>query len=304
MQVLVTGANGFVGQALCHHWATNLGEVNVYAAVRSPQAATVLPKAVNYVQVTSLADLPKNTDLLSKVDVIVHLAARVHQMQDTAADPMAEFRAVNTKAPCALARAAANHGVKRFIYLSSIKVNGEQTQPGAPFLPDQPVAPQDPYAISKYEAEVALYQTAKETGLEVVIIRPPLVYGTGVKANFLSMMRWLDKGYPLPLGAIHNRRSLVALPNLVDLIATCLTHPSAGNHTFLVSDNKDLSTTELLKRLAHALDKPARLLPVPAGALQLAATALGKQAIARRLFSSLQVDISKTQSQLGWWIGL
>ncbi len=297
--VLVTGSNGFVGRSLCLELARKHEGHEIFAACRSQDAVDSLPDLIQPIILGSLEDIPQSI-ALENIDCIVHLAARVHQMQDTAADPLAAFRAVNTTATANLAQAAAQARVKRFIYLSSIKVNGEYTPIDQPFTAQDIPNPKDPYGISKAEAEIQLRHIAQTTGMEVVIIRPPLIYGPGVKANFLSLMRWLDKGYPLPLGAIHNRRSLVALPNLVDLITTCLTHPAAANQTFLVSDNEDLSTTDLLRRLAHALHRPARLIPVPMSLLQAAAQIIGKPALAQRLCGSLQVDISKTQTLLGW----
>ena len=190
--------------------------------------------------------------------------------------------------------------MRRFVFVSSIKVNGEATPTGSSFTADDLPAPLDAYGISKMEAEQGLREIASQTGMQVVIVRPPLVYGPGVKANFAAMMRWLQRGVPLPLGAIHNQRSLVALDNLVDLLVTCLTHPAAANQTFLVSDGEDVSTTELLRRMGQAMGKPARLLPVPASWLQLAATLVGKRAVAQRLCGSLQVDIEKTRQLLGW----
>ena len=240
------------------------------------------------------------TDALSGVKVVVHLAARVHIMRDEAADPLAEFRRVNVEGTLNLARQAAEAGVRRFVYLSSIKVNGEQTLLGKPFTEQDLPTPLDPYGMSKYEAEEGLRKLAQKTGMEVVVIRPVLVYGPGVKANFLNMMRWLHKGVPLPLGAIHNRRSLVALDNLVDLIVTCIDHPAAANQIFLVSDGEDLSTTELLRRMGLALGRPARLIPVPVSLLTAWAALLGRRDMAQRLCGSLQVDISKTQTLLGW----
>jgi nucleoside-diphosphate-sugar epimerase len=232
--------------------------------------------------------------------VVVHLAARVHVMDDKVSDPLLEFRKVNADATLNLAKQAASAGVKRFIFISSIKVNGESTELGKPFQADDTVMPDDAYGLSKHEAEAALLRLGTATGMEVVVIRPPLVYGAGVKANFYSMMRWLDKGIPLPLGAINNKRSFVALDNLVDLIITCINHPSAAGQIFLVSDDEDLSTSELLRLMATALGKPARLLAVPVSVLQFVAKRLGKQAIAQRLCSSLQLDISKTRQMLGW----
>ena len=300
MNILITGASGFIGQALCRELLHNNKTSIIFVTSRSPRLENNFPYPIEPVAITSLSDLNQRQDILARVDYIIHLAARVHQMKDTAADPLAAFRAINTEATLNLARQAAQHGVKRFIYLSSIKVNGEKTTPGCPFTADDTPAPQDPYGISKAEAEIQIRELSAETGLEVVIIRPPLVYGPGVKANFLSMMRWLDKGFPLPLGAIHNRRSLVALPNLVDLIINCLTHPAAANQTFLVSDNEDLSTTDLLRRMSNALGKPAWLLPIPVQWLEFTASLLGKKAVAQRLCSSLQLDIHKTQTLLNW----
>src|SRR5450759_3115088 len=213
----------------------------VRAAVRELSRGTGLPGEV--VQISDIGADADWSSALTGIDAVVHLAARVHVMRDNALQPLTAFRSVNVLATERLARAAAAQGVKRFVYVSSIKVNGEGTQPGQPYTPDDVPAPIDPYGISKHEAEQALRQLAKETGLEVVIIRPVLVYGPGVKANFLSMMRWQHRGIPLPLGAINNQRSLVALDNLVDLIVTCLHHPKAANQTFLVSDGQDLSTT-------------------------------------------------------------
>jgi UDP-glucose 4-epimerase len=300
MNILVTGASGFIGRALCRKLIHTKKIQLVFVTSRSLHPEGYFPYPIKLVPISSLKDLNERHDILSQIDCIVHLAARVHQMQDSSINPLAEFRSVNTEATCNLALAAAKHNVRRFIYLSSIKVNGEQTNPGKPFTPEDIPDPRDPYGLSKAEAEIQLKQISARTGLEVIIIRPPLVYGPGVKANFLSMMKWVNQGIPLPLGAISNRRSLVALPNLVDLIITCLSHPDAANQTFLVSDNEDLSTTELLKRMAKALGKTPRLLPIPASWLVFTASILGKESIARRLCSSLQVDIHKTQTLLNW----
>jgi nucleoside-diphosphate-sugar epimerase len=239
--------------------------------------------------------------IVADVDIVVHCAARVHILNDQTADPLAEFRQVNVDGTLTLARQAAQAGVRRFVFLSSIKVNGEQSGDGLAFNADQRPAPSDPYGISKYEAEVGLRALARETGMEVVIIRPPLVYGPGVKANFLAMMRWLRRGVPLPLGGVtENRRSFVFLDNLVDLIVTCIDHPAAANQTFLVSDDEDLSTAALLRRMAAALGRPARLIPMPAGLITLVAKLIGRPGIAQRLCGSLQVDIGKTKTLLCW----
>jgi len=214
---------------------------------------------------------------------------------------LAAFRSVNVEGTANLARQAAATGVRRFVFLSSVKVNGEFTETGQPFTADDAPAPKDPYGVSKYEAEKLLRKIAAETGMEVVIIRPPLVYGPGAKANFESMMRWLVRGVPLPLAAMtNNRRSLVALDNLVDLIVTCLNHPAAANQTFLVSDGEDLSSAQLLKRMGAAMGHPAHLFYLPPALLKLGASVLNKPGIYQRLCGSLQLDIAKTRQLLGW----
>ncbi|MFW0758492.1 UDP-glucose 4-epimerase family protein [Pseudomonas sp. H11T01] len=293
-KVLVTGASGFVGEALVFRLLLDKKFTPIAAARGATRLHGLCP--VVPFDLTDAKALPT----LNDVRVVIHAAARVHVMNETAMDALAEFRKVNVEGTLRLAQRAAESGVKRFIFISSIKVNGESTIPGKPFKADDRPAPVDPYGVSKHEAEEALKQLGHETGMEVVIIRPPLVYGPGVKANFLSMLSWLNKGIPLPFGAIRNQRSLVAIGNLVDLIVTCIDHPAAANNTFLVSDGEDLSTTQLLRRLARALGKNARLLPLPEGLLKLAASALSKQAVAQRICGSLQVDISKSRELLGW----
>jgi UDP-glucose 4-epimerase len=240
------------------------------------------------------------TEALREVDAVFHLAARVHVMKDTAVDSLAEFRKVNVLGTLNLARQAAAVGVKRFVFVSSVKVNGESTPVGQAFTEADEPNPQDAYAVSKFEAEQGLREIAADTGMAVVIIRPPLVYGPGIKANFAALMRAVQRGWPLPLGAVRNQRSLVALDNLVDFVVTCITHPQAVNQTFLVSDGQDLSTTELVRGMAHAAGVPARLLPVPVWALQAGATLLGKGDAVQRLCGNLQVDISKARQLLGW----
>jgi nucleoside-diphosphate-sugar epimerase len=294
--ILVTGATGFVGKALC---ASLVRSRPVRVAVRN-SAVQGLPDGVDVTQKLLLNDQDWS-DALVGVNVVVHCAARVHVMKEDAADPLAEFRRVNVDGTLRLASQAAGAGVKRFVFISSIKVNGEQTRVGEPFTADQQANPGDPYGVSKMEAENGLRKLAQETGLEVVIIRPPLVYGPRVKANFLAMMRWLRRGLPLPLGAVtENRRSLVGLDNLIDLIVICLDHPVAANQTFLVSDGEDLSTTALLWRMGEALGKPARLFPVPVWMLEAGAALLGKRDLSKRLCGNLQVDISKARDLLGW----
>lgn len=294
--ILVTGATGFVGTALVARLAREGMETR--ACIRRDDAS--MPTGIHTVHVGDLTGDADWSPALAGIGVVVHAAARVHVMDDTATNPLAEFRRVNVQGTLNLARQAAAVGVRRFVFISSIKVNGEATTLGLPFSADDMPAPLDPYGVSKMEAEQGLRKMAAETGMEVVIIRPPLVYGPGVKANFQTMMRWLGRGVPLPLGAINNRRSMVALDNLVDLILTCIDHPAAANQTFLVSDGEDLSTTQLLQRLGRALGKPARLIPVPSMFLKIGAALLGKPAIAQRLCGSLQVDISKAQQLLGW----
>ena len=276
LTLLVTGGTGFVGQVL----VKRLSGQPLRLATR--------------------ADLTCWDNVLVGVATVVHLAARVHIMHDTDTDPLNAYRAVNVEVTLNLARQAAAAGVKRFVFISSVKVNGESTQPGRTFTEADAPNPKDPYGQSKHEAEKGLRQIAVETCMEVVIIRPPLVYGPGVKANFASLMRAVQRGWPLPLGAVHNQRSLVALDNLVDFIITCITHPQAANQTFLVSDGQDLSITELVRSMAQAAGVPARLLPVPVWALKAGASLLGKSDEVQRLCGNLQVDISKARSLLGW----
>lgn len=294
--ILVTGATGFVGAALTARLARQGGTTR--ACVRRDNAS--IPDGVDSVYVADLTADADWSQALAGVGVLVHAAARVHVMGETATDPLTEFRRVNVQGTLNLARQAAAASVRRFVFVSSIKVNGEATKAGIPFCPDDLPAPLDPYGVSKMEAEQGLREIAAQTGMEVVVIRPPLVYGPGVKANFAALMRAVQHGWPLPLGAVHNQRSLLALDNLVDFIVTCITHPQAANQTFLVSDGSDLSTTELVRGLARATGVPARLVPVPVWALQLGATLLGKSDAVQRLCGNLQVDISKARSLLGW----
>ncbi len=295
--ILVTGANGFVGRALCSTLAT-MG-YSVKAVMRHELGACSEPE----VERLCLPEMDENTDwaeILQGVDSVVHLAARVHLMHDLAKDPLTAFRLINVNLTLRLARQAAEKGVKRFVFVSSVKVNGEVTPTGQPFTPADTPNPTDPYGVSKREAEQGLLALAAETGMEVVIIRPVLVYGPGVKANFQSMMYWLYKGVPLPLGALSNRRSFLALHNLVDLIAVCLEHPAAANEVFFASDGHDISISGLLRQAGAALGKPARLIPIPLMILRTGAKMLGRETILQRLCDSLQVDISKTRYLLGW----
>ncbi|VEF12189.1 NAD-dependent epimerase/dehydratase [Pseudomonas fluorescens] len=293
-RVLVTGATGFVGEAVVFRLLLD----KIYAPVAAVRGETRLSGLCDVVPF----DLDERVALpsLNNVQTVIHCAARVHVMSEAAADPLAMFRQMNVQGTARLARHAAASGVKRFIFVSSIKVNGEETSAGMPFTAADIPSPVDPYGISKCEAEDVVRQIALETAMDVVIIRPPLVYGPGVKANFLSMMCWLKKGLPLPLGALRNRRSLVAISNLVDLLVTCIDHPKAANQTFLVSDGEDLTTTQLLQRMADALTVRARLLPVPPFLLRLGAALLGRKAVAQRLCGTLQVDMEKTRTVLEW----
>lgn len=295
--IFLTGATGFVGGAILNR-LQNEKKHAVVAVLRGQTSLQI--QGVPTVRISAFDGETQWQESLADSDVIIHSAARVHVMNDAESDPLAAFRKVNVEGTLNLARQAAASGVRRFIFISSIKVNGEGTAPSTAYTGDDAPAPVDPYGISKMEAEQGLRRLAEETGMVVVIIRPVLVYGPGVKANFLSMMRWLDKGIPLPFGAIDNRRSLVALDNLVDLILTCIDHPAAANQTFLVSDGEDLSTTALLRRMARALHKPARLIPIPSWVLQSGAAVLGKKGLSQRLCGSLQVDITKTRTLLGW----
>jgi len=293
--VLITGANGFVGRALCAE-AARLG-FPVRGVTRHPCS---LPRGIEGV---ALGDASAQTDWrfsLDRIQVVVHLAARAHVMRDRSRNPVDEFRRVNVDSTLNLARQAADAGIKRFVFVSSIGVNGLETAVGRSFSEKDLPQPHNAYAVSKWEAEQGLLGIAAESSMELVIIRPPLVYGPNAPGNFGLLMRWLQRGIPLPLGSIHNRRSLVALENLVDLIVTCLTHPAAANQTFLVSDGEDVSTSELLRRMGRAMGRPARLIPVPASWLKLAAAIVGKPDVAQRLCGSLQVDIEKTRRLLGW----
>ena len=294
--ILVTGATGFVGSALVSRLAHE--GIETRASVRRDN--TSMPNGVHTVQVGDLTADADWSRALAGVGVIVHAAARVHVMDDTATNPLDEFRRINVQGTLNLARQAAAAGVRRFVFISSIKVNGEATKLGVPFSADDIPAPLDPYGVSKMEAEQGLRAMAAQTGMEVVIIRPPLVYGPCVKANFAALMRAVKRGWPLPLGAVHNQRSLVALDNLVDFIVTCITHPEAANQTFLVSDGQDLSTSGLVHGLARAAGVTARLVSMPVWVLQTGASLLGKGDAVQRLCGNLQLDISKAHRILGW----
>lgn len=295
MRVLVTGANGLVGKALCASLVH--GGIPFRAAVRSPNS--ILTGFDNFITGT-MDGLTDWQGALTDVTVVIHLAARVHVLKDTAENPLAEYRRVNVQGTLNLASKAVTAGVSRFVYLSTAKVNGESTHKGKPFSESDAPNPLDAYAVSKHEAEQGLRQIAAQTDMDVVIIRPPLVYGPGVKANFAALLRAVREGWPLPLGVIHNQRSLVALDNLVHFIMTCAIHPKAANQTFMVSDGQDISTTELVNGLAHAADVPTHLLPVPIWILQWVGRLLGKGDTIGRLCNNLQINSSKARDLLGW----
>jgi len=290
VKVLVTGANGFVGSAVLDRLRRDGHAVR--AAIRT---ATTLPPDVERTA-GDLHPVRNWSDSLHRVDVVIHLAARVHVMREAVAEPLDEYRRVNVDGTVNLASAAAAAGVRRFVYVSTLKVNGEAGR----FTESNQPEPTDPYAQSKYEAEVALRRIGSERRLDVVIIRPPLVYGPGVQANFRVLMRAIARGVPLPLGAIRNQRSLVGIDNLVDFIMTCLAHPAAANETFLVADGEDLSTPDLVRRLARAMGRPSRLFPVNPSLLRLGASLCGRQDIVDRLVESLQADITKARTRLTW----
>ena len=296
MNVLVTGATGFVGSALINR--LNCENFDLRAAVLSEECTEHLPAAVETVVVKPLSEATDYTDALRGRDVVIHLAARVHVMEEDAADPLAEFRRVNVAGTERLARQAASAGVRRLVFLSSVKVNGEGRE--ASYTEDDPPAPEDPYGISKQEAEDRLRQVSAETNLEVVIVRPPLVYGPGVKANFRRLLETVDRGVPLPFACLRNKRSFIGLSNLVDAVALCATLPQAAGNSYLVSDGENVSTPELVRMIATALGRPARLFPVPLALMRLAGALAGKGAAVDRLAGSLTVDTSKIRRELGW----
>ena len=300
-RVLITGADGFVGNAVCRRLLES--GLTPRAGLRNASLWPALQAATPGLdEFAVIGDLGANPDLrsaLEDVSAVVHLAARVHIMHDSALDPLNEFRRVNVGGTVAMALAAAAEGVRRFVFVSTVKVNGESTA-GRPFTEGDLPAPQDPYAVSKWEAEEALRGIAAETGLEVAIIRPPLVYGPGVRANFLRLMRLVERGLPLPLPNTNNRRSLIGVENLADCLVRCVMHPGAANHTFMVSDGQDVSTRELVVRLAPSLGRSARFLPVPELALRLAARLVGKQSAINRLLGSLEIDSSNVRRTLEW----
>lgn len=292
--IMVTGANGFVGQALCESL-----QQQSCVLTQVSRSITSQPSGRQH-QVASIDGATDWTEILSGVNVVIHLAARVHVMRDNISDPLAAYRQTNVDGTLNLARQAAQAGIKRFIFISSIKVNGEQTLAGKAFTAEDTPAPEDAYGLSKWEAEQGLLALAKATGMEVVIVRPPLVYGPGVKGNFATMIKLVKSGLPLPFGAIDNCRSLIAIENLISVILKCVEHHAAANQIFLVSDGDDLSTSAMLRCLAQAAGVPARLIPLPAAWLERGLKLLGKQMLAQRVLASLQLDITKTRDLLEW----
>jgi len=293
---LVTGATGFIGGFLCNRLLTE--GFSVCGTMLASENPTSLVAGVQPVIIEPLGAETSWVESLAGIDTIIHLAARVHIMDDPSANPLDDFRKVNVAGTLKLARDAVAAGVKRFVFISSIKVNGEESV--TPYTPDSPPHPSDPYGISKWEAEQALRKIETETGLEVVVVRPTLVYGPGVKANFLKMMKIISRGIPLPLASITNKRSLIYVGNLVDALTTCAAHPAAAGHTYMVSDGEDVSTPELITRTAKALGVQARLLPFPPRLMLLTGKLTGKSGAVTRLTGSLTVDSSRIRQELGW----
>jgi len=295
-KLLITGATGFIGSALINELLSK--GFDLIASTRNKE--TSLPQQIKQINIGNILPSTNWSSTLSKVDTIIHTAARVHVMHDPSDDPLAEFRKTNTHGTLNLARQAAAAGVRRFIFISSIKVNGETTLPNRPFTPTDIFTPTDPYALSKFEAEIGLLNLAKNSAMDIVIVRPPLVYGSNVKGNFALLLKYIKKNVPLPFSAIHNQRSFVALDNLIDFIIQCISPPNAANEIFLISDDSDISTTELLQKMATAFNKKILLFPIPNFFLIYLTKLTGNKKIADRLLNSLQIDISKAKKLLNW----
>lgn len=295
--ILITGINGFIGGTLC---TKMLGkERQVHGTLRSLKKTTVLPDEVDVVQIESISPDTNWSTALNGVDTVVHLAARVHVMKEPDPDPIVAFRLINVAGTEHLAKMSAKAGVRRFVFLSSVGVNGDSTG-NRPFTEEDDPNPHNYYSLSKSEAEKILKEIAAESGMEVVIIRAPLVYGPSNPGNFLRLLNLVGKGLPLPLASVNNRRSLIYLGNLVDAIITCVEHPKAAGQTYIVSDGEDVSTPELIRRVAEALGKPARLFPFPPSLMRFAGKFIGKSEAVERLLGSLVVDSSKITRELGW----
>jgi nucleoside-diphosphate-sugar epimerase len=298
MKILVTGSSGFVGLPLSHHLMA--AGHQVIGAVRSLDSFSTVNSQIH---LTAIGDINEHTNwynCLEGVECVVHLANRAHVMDEQSSNPLALYRKVNTGGTLNLAHQAALKGVKRFIFISSSKVNGETTLPGHSMTPKDQHLPVNPYGVSKYEAEVGLKLIAEQSGLEVVVIRPPLIYGPGVKGNFLKMMQWVEKGIPLPFGSIKNQRSMLGLDNLISFIEPCLTHPDAVGQNFLISDDHDVSTTEILKEIASSMDRQSRLLSIPQHLIEKCLIFFGQRHVSERLCGSLQLDISLAKTRLSW----
>jgi nucleoside-diphosphate-sugar epimerase len=296
--VCVSGANGFIGRAVCEGLLARL--YSVRPAVRSLVYAGLAGQGLDSIEIGEISQVSNRPFSLEGIGVVIHAAARAHVIRDAAVDPLALYRSVNVQGTLHLARQAALSGVKRFVFISSIGVNGAFSDLFRPFANDDAPAPIEDYAVSKWEAEQGLWEIASQTGMEVVVVRPPLVYGPGVKGNFARLLDLVRSGVPLPLAAVNNRRSFIGLDNLVDLLIRCVDHPKAAGEPLLVSDGQDLSTPELLSMIANAMGRPARLFPVPVPLLRLAGRALGRLNEVDRLVGSLQVDSSATRELLGW----
>jgi nucleoside-diphosphate-sugar epimerase len=294
--VLVTGATGFVGRPLCEQLIQN--SFGVRGSVRITETPINLPVGVQAAEISSIGSATDWTTALTGIDIVIHLAARVHVMVDTSEDPLEAYRQVNVAGTENLARQAVACNVKRLVFISTVKVHGEETD--LPYTELDILAPEDPYGVSKQEAEDVLRQVAAETGLEVVVIRTPLVYGPGVKANFLRLIETVQRGIPLPLACLRNSRSLIGLRNLVDAIITCATHPQSAGNSYLVSDGEDVSTPELVRRISTAFGRSSRLFPVPLPLMRLAGILTGKGTAVDRLAGSLTVDTTKIRRELGW----
>ena len=291
--IAVTGAHGFLGNALCMQMVEE--GLNVRPLVRSS-----LPGDQYHMSIGSIGPLTDWSKALDGVDSIVHCAARAHIMNEQIRDSQRAYHLVNAQGTINLARQAADAGLRRFIFISSVKVNGESTLDGRPFRPDDEVGPSDPYGMSKYEAELALQHLGKTSSMEVVIIRPPLVYGPKVRANFAALMEAVSRGLPLPFGSVNNQRSFISLDNLMNFIILCIDHPLAASEIFLVSDGHDLSTPELVRLMAQVAGVKSRLFSIHPLLLRACATLFKRQALMQRLCSNLQLDISKSHERLGW----
>lgn len=299
-QVLVTGANGFVGRRVCSLLQKEGHAVR--GAVRYYDSRSVDRSDPVAGDIVPIGDIDGYTDwsgALDGIDIVVHLAARVHVIQEISKNPLESFRSVNVHGTERLARMAIERGVKRFVYISSISVHGNATVARA-YLEEDEAQPISPYAVSKWEGELALRKIEKESDLELVIVRPPLVYGEGVGGNFLRMMQWAQKGLPLPLKSIRNKRSFIGIENLADLIACCVSHPEAAGETFLAADGEDLSTPDLIGRVAKLMGRSARLFPLPVDVIRALGRLAGQGDIVDRLCSSLRVDATKARSVLKW----